>query len=131
MTGALPCRLGSAKVVRPSPPYVVPSSENSAWFWLMGRSCPLHIAQPLGAKLNDTILISPRNGVAAMVATPPVYGLDRRDGACAHHGRAGKTPCSAIQKLSTRLGIMLLCGRLLPATLVDSGLIATSGVTLL
>jgi hypothetical protein len=39
--GALPCMLGSAKVDLPSPPYVVPSSENGAWFWLMGMNCPL------------------------------------------------------------------------------------------
>src|ERR1700690_741505 len=28
----------------------------------MGRSCPLQNAQPLGAKPNETILISARNG---------------------------------------------------------------------
>src|SRR5262245_63608097 len=31
------------------------------------------------------------------------------------HGLAGITPCSAIQKLSVRYGIMLLCGMLAPA----------------
>src|SRR5262245_26124501 len=60
--GVRPCRLGSAKVWRPSPPYVVPSRENSAWFWLIGRSCPLQKAHPLGGNENDTILISDRNG---------------------------------------------------------------------
>jgi hypothetical protein len=30
----------------------MPSSENSAQFWLIGRSCPLHKAHPFGAKLN-------------------------------------------------------------------------------
>src|SRR5438067_2170894 len=60
--GVQPWRLGRAKVVRPSPPYVVPSSEKSAWFWLIGRSCPLHNAQPFGAKLNETSRISAKNG---------------------------------------------------------------------
>ncbi|CAA9309666.1 MAG: hypothetical protein AVDCRST_MAG93-5142 [uncultured Chloroflexia bacterium] len=43
-------------------------TPNSAWFWLIGSSCPLQSAQPFGAKLNDMILISDRNG-SAMV--PP------------------------------------------------------------
>src|SRR5919202_5314410 len=46
--GTRPRRSGSANVVWPLPPYVVPSSENSAWFWLMGINAPLHIAQPRG-----------------------------------------------------------------------------------
>ncbi len=44
--GTRPRRSGSAKFTRPSPPNVVPSSENSAWFWLIGSSWPLHCAQP-------------------------------------------------------------------------------------
>jgi hypothetical protein len=36
--------------------------ENSAWFWLIGKSCPLQNAQPFGGKLKLTILISPING---------------------------------------------------------------------
>jgi hypothetical protein len=43
-----PRRSGSAKVVCPLPPYIVPNSENSAWFWLIGRNWPLANAQPLG-----------------------------------------------------------------------------------
>ena len=31
------------------------------------------------------------------------------------YGRAGKTPCMAIQKFTVRNGIMLLCGKLPPA----------------
>src|SRR5690349_20357203 len=58
---ALPWRLGSAKVVWPFPPYIVPSSENNAVFWLMLIVCPLHIAQPFGGKLNANIEICPRN----------------------------------------------------------------------
>jgi hypothetical protein len=49
---------------RPSPPKVVPSSENNAWFWLIGSSCPLHSAQPFGAKVKLMILISDKNGSA-------------------------------------------------------------------
>src|SRR5262245_25104975 len=84
MIGTLPCMLGNAKLVLPLPPYVVPSSENSAWFWLMGSSAPLHSAHPCGAKLNDMILISPKNGLA-MLQFLRSYGIDRRDGerACA------------------------------------------------
>jgi hypothetical protein len=40
------------------------SSENSAWFWLIGNSCPLHNAHPFGAKAKLMILISDRNGSA-------------------------------------------------------------------
>ena len=40
--------------------------------------------------------------------------------------RGGKTPCSAMQKLSVRNGIKLLCGRLPPAMDVATGLMATS-----
>ena len=31
----------NAKFTRPSPPHMLPSSENGAWFWLMGTNCPL------------------------------------------------------------------------------------------
>src|SRR5262245_489843 len=64
--GVLPRRSGSAKLTRPSPPNVVPSKENRAWFWLIGNSCPLHSAQPLGAKSKLIILISDRNGSATL-----------------------------------------------------------------
>src|SRR2546423_2440472 len=62
--GALPCMSGSAKVDLPSPPYVVPSNENSAVFCDIGSIWPSHHAQPLGAKLNGKILISATNGSA-------------------------------------------------------------------
>ena len=48
-SGTRPRRSGRAKVTRPSPPYVVPRSEKRAWFWLIGKSWPLHAAHPLGA----------------------------------------------------------------------------------
>src|SRR5689334_8962486 len=60
--GTRPRKFGSAKLVCPFPPYVVPSSEKRAWFWLMGKSWPLQRAQPLGGKLKLTIFISLRNG---------------------------------------------------------------------
>ena len=63
-SGVRPRMSGSAKVVCPLPPKVVPSSEKSAWFWLMGSSCPLHSAQPRGAKLKDMSRISERKGSA-------------------------------------------------------------------
>src|SRR5215472_5574337 len=61
-TGLLPCRLGNPKVCIPSPPYVVPKIENSAWFWLMASNAPLQNAQPFGGKFQLMILISPKNG---------------------------------------------------------------------
>src|SRR5215203_6546608 len=64
--GVLARKSGRAKFTRPSPPNVVPSSEKSGWFWLMGRSCPLHSAQPFGANTNDMILISDKNGSAIL-----------------------------------------------------------------
>jgi hypothetical protein len=44
------------------PRYVVPRRLNKAVFWLIGKSWPLHSAQPTGAKLKPNILISPTNG---------------------------------------------------------------------
>ena len=35
---------------------------NNAWFWLMGKSCPLQKAQPLGGKFQLMIFTSPING---------------------------------------------------------------------
>src|SRR5262249_9264234 len=65
--GIRPRRSGRAKLTRPSPPKVVPSNENSAWFWLIGRSAPSHRAQPfgpwpLGPPTKLKIRISPRYG---------------------------------------------------------------------
>src|SRR4051812_18369741 len=57
-------RSGSAKLTLPSPPKVVPSSEKSAWFWLMGKSWPLLRAHPFGANTKLMILISDKNGSA-------------------------------------------------------------------
>jgi hypothetical protein len=45
----------------------VPRSENSAWFWLIGSTCPLHIAQPLGANWKLVMRISARNGSMAIL----------------------------------------------------------------
>jgi hypothetical protein len=62
--GVRPCKFGNANVVCPLPPKVVPSSENSAWLWLIGGSCPLHSAHRLGSYPKDMIRISERNGSA-------------------------------------------------------------------
>lgn len=61
--GARPRRSGRAKVEMPSPPKVVPSSENSAVFCDMGRSVPSHWAHPGGAKLNPTQINWRRRGI--------------------------------------------------------------------
>src|SRR5437588_10826627 len=60
--GARPRRSGSANVVCPLPPYVVPKSENRALFCAIGKSCPSHRAQPRGLKFPQHIRIPPRNG---------------------------------------------------------------------
>src|SRR5262245_31367978 len=87
--GIRPRRSGRAKLVVPLPPYVVPSSENSAWFWLIGRSVPSHRAHPLGpwplgppTKLKSRI--SPRKcwlmpGVASCGREDAVEGDDEVD----------------------------------------------------
>src|SRR3954467_660065 len=66
---------GRAKVLLPSPPYVVPSSENSAVFCEMGINCPSQNAHPLGAKKNGKMRISATNG-SAMTSSS---GLRRED----------------------------------------------------
>ncbi len=55
-----PRKSGSAKVVCPFPPYMVPSRANKAWFWLIGSSWPSAFAQPLGAKSPANAITSPR-----------------------------------------------------------------------
>src|ERR1700754_1558687 len=64
---------GNANVVTPSPPYMVPSSENNACCWLIDISAPLQLAIPLGAKLNPVSMICPRYVV--LIGIPP---LDER-----------------------------------------------------
>ena len=51
-------------MTRPSPPNVVPSRENSAWFWLIGSSWPSHVAHPFGANWKLKTRISERKGSA-------------------------------------------------------------------
>src|SRR6185295_11057736 len=81
--GALPCMLGSAKLDLPSPPYMVPSSENSAVFCESGSNWPSHQAQPLGAKLNGKIRISATNGsmdcLSGLRREDPEQGNDETD----------------------------------------------------
>src|SRR5215204_22456 len=91
--GVRACRLGSAKLTRPSPPNVVPSSAKSAWFWLIGSNCPLQRAQPFGAKLNEKIRISERNGSAMTSLRLLHEGAD--------NGRSG----GAVQDVVARRGI--------------------------
>ena len=58
-----PRKSGSAKVVCPLPPYIVPSKEKSAWFWLIGKKLTIADGPAFcGAKLKLTILISAKNG---------------------------------------------------------------------
>src|SRR6185436_14372146 len=42
--------------------------EKSAWFWLIGNSWPLQKAQPCGAKFQEMIFISAKNGVDMVVS---------------------------------------------------------------
>ena len=56
-------RSGRAKVVTPSPPKFVPSSENSAWFWLIGRICPWagtpFPTEPAKSKISPRVHVAP------------------------------------------------------------------------
>src|SRR5688572_19038230 len=101
--GARPCRSGSAKFDLPLPPYVVPSSENSAVFCESGSSCPSHQAQPLGAKLNGKIRISATKGSAMISLLGQDYD-ESKTPACVpqHHVGLGKIPKSEIMKSTQR-----------------------------
>jgi hypothetical protein len=87
--GTRPRRSGSAKFTRPSPPKVVPSSENNAWFWLIGSSCPLHSAHPRGANTKDMIRISERKGSAMVASGLDVEKPHRWLPRCDHGGAVG------------------------------------------
>ena len=93
-SGAFPCMFGSAKLLLPSPPYVVPRSEKSAVFCEIGRSWPSQNAQPFGAKLNGKMRISATKG--SHVWSPQVW--------------LGKIPKSEMMKSTQRYGWKLLCG---------------------
>src|SRR5207244_2353828 len=54
-----------------------------------------------------------------------LLSLERSRGTMAAYVRGGKTPCKAMQKLSVRYAIMLLCGRLPPAGDSACGAICT------
>ena len=56
--------LGSAKVVLPSPPAIVPSTLKRCWFSAMGSVCPLHSSQPSGAAAPSKRAASPTIGRA-------------------------------------------------------------------
>src|SRR6185295_17210987 len=73
---------------------------NSASLSAIGNSRPSHNAQPAGAKLKPTRMISPRCGCMA------------------NQFCDGKTPCSAIQKVNARDGCTLACGWLPPLAAV-------------
>ena len=62
-------RSGSAKVLWPSPPYVVPIRLNRVSFSEIGMGWPLQNAQPAGAKFPANILISPMKGWAMSVSS--------------------------------------------------------------
>src|SRR5438552_227376 len=72
-----PLRSGNANVVRPSPPYVVPSSAKSASFWEIGSCWPSQNAHPRGANVKPNIRISPSSGVDT--GAPPSGRSDRVD----------------------------------------------------
>jgi hypothetical protein len=83
-----PRKSGSAKVVCPSPPYMVPSRENRAWFWLIGSIWPAATAQPFGAKFPAKAITSPR--ICCPSGTPP--------------SRDGKMPVREIRYVSASDG---------------------------
>ena len=75
--GASPRRSGSANVVTPLPPYVVPRSENSAVFWLISRSCPVAGTPPavFDAAHNP-------DGARALAASLPTLAAGRNVVCC-------------------------------------------------
>src|SRR5579883_3291723 len=61
-TGTRPRRSGRPKFETPFPPNFVPKMENKTVYCEIGSNRPSQSAQPLGAKLPQNILTSPRNG---------------------------------------------------------------------
>src|SRR5262249_44007375 len=134
-------RSGRAKVVCPLPPYCVPSSENNAVFCEIARICPLHSAQPLGAKLPANILISPRKGsdiseivflsffyvFGVLAGIPTIGGVTlgglpgRRSTRAKAQLREGKMPLRAIIKLKQSSGWTTERGRLPPVGAIAFG----------
>jgi hypothetical protein len=49
--------VGNAKVVLPSPPYLVPSKENKAVFWEIDINWPFIGAQPVGQKSCALVMV--------------------------------------------------------------------------
>ena len=103
--GAAPADWAARKSTSAVAAVVVPSSENSAVFCEIGRSCPLHCAQPVGAKLPAKMRISATNG-DVMEDAPDSRRFVR---VC-----DGKIPNSERMKFTTRNGTMLSCGWLPP-----------------
>src|SRR5258705_12948188 len=72
--GATACRSGSANVVVPLPPYVVPNNENKAVFWLMASSCPLagvpFATEPAVRMTSPSVQSRPRPDCAQFVLAP-------------------------------------------------------------
>src|SRR6185503_14163967 len=102
---------GSAKVDLPSPPYIVPSSENSAVFCEIGSSWPWHKAQPVGGKLNAKMVISATKGeLIAVHSASRIVAFRRRPA----QFWLGYTPNSEMMKLSTSIDCRFSCGWLPP-----------------
>src|ERR1019366_4784020 len=99
----------------------------------MGRNCPLHNIQPVGAKLKLKALISPRNGVVIGAISclgsgtgGPAHGPSRTGPA--EHGakrgqlRGGNTPLIAMHQFIVNVGCMLSWACPLPAAPTAAGL---------
>jgi hypothetical protein len=89
---------------------VVPSSEKSAVFCEIGRSCPSQNAQPVGAKLNGKIRILATNG-SAMASSYVGFG---------------KIPNSEMTKLTHRYCWKVVWGWLPPTGSIPAGFIGTN-----
>src|SRR5437763_8318701 len=130
---AEPWRFGRAKLLFPSPPYVVPSSEKSAVFCESGRSWPLHHAQPFGAKLNGKILISATNGSAisgllGWAREDPEEGDDVVDAEVGLHVLVRLTATRRLDRLGVQLAVRTLLEERLRALAVGEEV--SSGVHL-
>src|SRR3712207_3177382 len=86
-------------------PHPVPRSRYSSWFWLIGKSCPSHLAQPFGAQLKLITRSSAMNGSLI----PRVLGAER--GRCGGRRRRRGLVAGAVGLVLHVLGAVLREGR--------------------
>ena len=103
--GILPFKLGSWTVLRPSPPYVVPSSENKAVFPEIGSSSPSQYEKPQGSKLPANKPTPAWKGLEDS-SLQPLFFSSSSDASASNSllGREGKMPSLEITYGMTKKG---------------------------